>query len=48
MGKSVWRSIEYFFTGNYTADDGNNDIDAYGLGGALFPKSIPPEALLPK
>lgn len=35
MGKSVWRSIEYFFTGNYTADDGNNDIDAYGLGGVI-------------
>ncbi|MBL0462184.1 MARTX multifunctional-autoprocessing repeats-in-toxin holotoxin RtxA [Aeromonas dhakensis] len=35
MGKSVWRSIEYFFTGNYTADDGNNDIDAYGFGGVI-------------
>ncbi|MFM5112840.1 MARTX multifunctional-autoprocessing repeats-in-toxin holotoxin RtxA [Aeromonas hydrophila] len=35
MGKSVWRSIEYFFTGNYTADDGNNEIDAYGLGGVI-------------
>ncbi|MCV3274916.1 MARTX multifunctional-autoprocessing repeats-in-toxin holotoxin RtxA [Aeromonas hydrophila] len=35
MGKSVWRSIEYFFTGNYTADDGNNEIDAYGFGGVI-------------
>ncbi|RCF53149.1 MARTX multifunctional-autoprocessing repeats-in-toxin holotoxin RtxA [Aeromonas hydrophila] len=28
-------SVIYFFTGNYTADDGNNDIDAYGLGGVI-------------
>lgn len=35
MGKSVWRSIEYFFTGNYTADDGNNDINAFGFGGVI-------------
>ncbi|WP_339010108.1 MARTX multifunctional-autoprocessing repeats-in-toxin holotoxin RtxA [Aeromonas popoffii] len=35
MGQSVWRSIEYFFTGNYTADDGNNDIDAVGFGGVI-------------
>ncbi|MBT2919870.1 MARTX multifunctional-autoprocessing repeats-in-toxin holotoxin RtxA [Vibrio anguillarum] len=35
MGKPFWRSVEYFFTGNYTADDGNNEIEAIGLGGVI-------------
>ncbi|ELQ2336475.1 MARTX multifunctional-autoprocessing repeats-in-toxin holotoxin RtxA [Vibrio vulnificus] len=35
MGKAFWRSVEYFFTGNYTADDGNNKIEAIGLGGVI-------------
>ncbi|HDY7578372.1 TPA: MARTX multifunctional-autoprocessing repeats-in-toxin holotoxin RtxA [Vibrio vulnificus] len=35
MGKAFWRSVEYFFTGNYTADDGNNKIVALGFGGVI-------------
>ncbi|MBT3019076.1 MARTX multifunctional-autoprocessing repeats-in-toxin holotoxin RtxA [Vibrio anguillarum] len=35
MGKPFWRSVEYFFTGNYSADDGNNDIVAIGFGGEI-------------
>ncbi|AXN03834.1 MARTX multifunctional-autoprocessing repeats-in-toxin holotoxin RtxA [Vibrio anguillarum] len=35
MGKPFWRSVEYFFTGNYSADDGNNDIVAIGMGGKI-------------
>ncbi|WP_118985842.1 MARTX multifunctional-autoprocessing repeats-in-toxin holotoxin RtxA [Photorhabdus sp. CRCIA-P01] len=36
MGKSSSRSAEYFFTGNYFADDNNNDIDAIGFGGYIY------------
>ncbi|OCQ51963.1 RtxA repeat protein [Photorhabdus australis subsp. thailandensis] len=36
MGKSSSRSAEYFFTGNYFADDDNNDIDAIGFGGYIY------------
>ncbi|MEF2483815.1 MARTX multifunctional-autoprocessing repeats-in-toxin holotoxin RtxA [Vibrio mimicus] len=35
MGKPFWRSVEYFFTGNYSADDGNNNIVAIGFGGKI-------------
>ncbi|PHM55835.1 MARTX multifunctional-autoprocessing repeats-in-toxin holotoxin RtxA [Xenorhabdus sp. KK7.4] len=35
MGKPFWRSVEYFFTGNYTADDGDNNIVAIGFGGQI-------------
>lgn len=35
MGKPFWRSVEYFFTGNYSADDGNNNIVAIGFGGQV-------------
>lgn len=35
MGKPFWRSVEYFFTGNYSADDGNNNIVAIGPGGQI-------------
>ncbi|MEJ8675146.1 MARTX multifunctional-autoprocessing repeats-in-toxin holotoxin RtxA [Chromobacterium amazonense] len=35
MGKSVWRSVEYFFTGNYVADDDDNKINAIGFGGVI-------------
>ncbi|EHK9003119.1 MARTX multifunctional-autoprocessing repeats-in-toxin holotoxin RtxA [Vibrio vulnificus] len=35
MGKPFWRSVEYFFTGNYSADDGNNSIVAIGFGGEI-------------
>ncbi|MFO4688378.1 MARTX multifunctional-autoprocessing repeats-in-toxin holotoxin RtxA [Vibrio cholerae] len=35
MGKPFWRSVEYFFTGNYSADDGNNSIVAIGFGGKI-------------
>ncbi|EGR0264109.1 MARTX multifunctional-autoprocessing repeats-in-toxin holotoxin RtxA [Vibrio cholerae] len=35
MGKPFWRSVEYFFTGNYSADDGNNSIVAIGFGGHI-------------
>ncbi|WP_207629156.1 hypothetical protein [Photorhabdus cinerea] len=35
MGKSSNRSTEYFFTGNYFADD-DNDIDAIGFGGYIY------------
>ncbi|WP_017082575.1 MARTX multifunctional-autoprocessing repeats-in-toxin holotoxin RtxA, partial [Vibrio splendidus] len=31
MGKPFWRSVEYFFTGSYTADDGDNNIVATSL-----------------
>ncbi|EGQ9299454.1 MARTX multifunctional-autoprocessing repeats-in-toxin holotoxin RtxA [Vibrio vulnificus] len=36
MGKPFWRSVEYFFTGNYSADDGNNNIVAIGFGGEIY------------
>ncbi|MGR2947519.1 MARTX multifunctional-autoprocessing repeats-in-toxin holotoxin RtxA [Vibrio vulnificus] len=36
MGKPFWRSVEYFFTGNYSADDGNNSIVAIGFGGEIY------------
>ncbi|MBS9443676.1 MARTX multifunctional-autoprocessing repeats-in-toxin holotoxin RtxA [Photorhabdus heterorhabditis] len=36
MGKSSNRSAEYFFTGNYFADDDDNDIDAIGFGGYIY------------
>ncbi|CAM3089801.1 MARTX multifunctional-autoprocessing repeats-in-toxin holotoxin RtxA [Vibrio ordalii] len=35
MGKPFWRSVEYFFTGNYSADDRNNNIVAIGFGGEI-------------
>ncbi|PHM39494.1 RTX cytotoxin [Xenorhabdus mauleonii] len=35
MGKPFWRSVEYFFTGNYSADDGDNNIVAIGFGGKI-------------
>lgn len=35
MGKPFWRSVEYFFTGNYSADNGNNNIVAIGFGGEI-------------
>ncbi|MEH6531231.1 MAG: MARTX multifunctional-autoprocessing repeats-in-toxin holotoxin RtxA [Photobacterium frigidiphilum] len=35
MGKPFWRSVEYFFTGNYSADNGNNNIVAIGFGGKI-------------
>ena len=35
MGKPFWRSVEYFFTGNYSADEGNNTIIAIGFGGQI-------------
>ncbi|HGS5357230.1 TPA: MARTX multifunctional-autoprocessing repeats-in-toxin holotoxin RtxA [Vibrio cholerae] len=35
MGKPFWRSVEYFFTGNYSADDGNNNIVTIGFGGQI-------------
>ncbi|MCJ8349618.1 MARTX multifunctional-autoprocessing repeats-in-toxin holotoxin RtxA [Moritella sp.] len=38
MGKPFWRSVEYFFTGNYDADDGNNNIVAIGFGGEIHAK----------
>ncbi|PHM48203.1 MARTX multifunctional-autoprocessing repeats-in-toxin holotoxin RtxA [Xenorhabdus miraniensis] len=36
MGKPFWRSVEYFVTGNYFADDGDNDIVAIGFGGNIY------------
>ncbi|OTA18699.1 RTX cytotoxin [Xenorhabdus beddingii] len=36
MGKSVWRSVEFAFTGNYYADDDDNDIVAIGFGGNIY------------
>ncbi|MBS9423527.1 MARTX multifunctional-autoprocessing repeats-in-toxin holotoxin RtxA [Photorhabdus caribbeanensis] len=36
MGKSSSRSAEYFFTGNYFADDNDNDINAIGFGGYIY------------
>ncbi|CCN86051.1 putative Adenylate cyclase [Vibrio nigripulchritudo SFn27] len=36
MGKPFWRSVEYFFTGNYSADEGNNTINAIGFGGKIY------------
>ncbi|NHB63655.1 MARTX multifunctional-autoprocessing repeats-in-toxin holotoxin RtxA [Photorhabdus sp. RW14-46] len=36
MGKSSNRSAEYFFTGNYFADDNDNDIEAIGFGGYIY------------
>ncbi|MBD2780466.1 MARTX multifunctional-autoprocessing repeats-in-toxin holotoxin RtxA [Xenorhabdus szentirmaii] len=35
MGKPFWRSVEYFLTGNYSADDGDNNIVAIGFGGEI-------------
>ncbi|MEN7431169.1 MARTX multifunctional-autoprocessing repeats-in-toxin holotoxin RtxA [Chromobacterium sp. TRC.1.1.SA] len=35
MGMSVWRSVQYFFTGSYVADDGDNTITAIGFGGVI-------------
>ncbi|MDX7987768.1 MARTX multifunctional-autoprocessing repeats-in-toxin holotoxin RtxA [Xenorhabdus sp. 12] len=35
MGKPFWRSVEYFFTGNYSADDDDNNIVAIGFGGQI-------------
>lgn len=35
MGKPFWRSVEYFFTGKYSADEGNNNIVAIGFGGKI-------------
>ncbi|GLT19406.1 hypothetical protein GCM10007938_31880 [Vibrio zhanjiangensis] len=35
MGKPFWRSVEYFFSGNYSADEGNNNIVAIGFGGKI-------------
>ncbi|PQJ84991.1 MARTX multifunctional-autoprocessing repeats-in-toxin holotoxin RtxA [Aliivibrio sifiae] len=35
MGKPFWRSVEYFFTGNYSANDGNNNIVAIGFCGEI-------------
>ncbi|KER01669.1 MARTX multifunctional-autoprocessing repeats-in-toxin holotoxin RtxA [Photorhabdus temperata] len=36
MGKSLNSSTQYFFTGNYFADDNNNDINAIGFGGYIY------------
>ncbi|MEZ9654411.1 MARTX multifunctional-autoprocessing repeats-in-toxin holotoxin RtxA [Vibrio splendidus] len=36
MGKPFWRSVEYFFTGNYSGDEGNNKIAAIGFGGKIY------------
>ncbi|NHB89674.1 MARTX multifunctional-autoprocessing repeats-in-toxin holotoxin RtxA [Photorhabdus tasmaniensis] len=36
MGKSLNSSTQYFFTGNYFADDDNNDINAIGFGGYIY------------
>ncbi|BET96212.1 MARTX multifunctional-autoprocessing repeats-in-toxin holotoxin RtxA [Xenorhabdus taiwanensis] len=36
MGKSVWRSVEFAFTGNYFADDDDNNIVAIGFGGNIY------------
>ncbi|MEQ5091680.1 MARTX multifunctional-autoprocessing repeats-in-toxin holotoxin RtxA [Providencia rettgeri] len=36
MGQSFWRSAEYFFTGRYSADNGNNNIHAIGFGGKIY------------
>ncbi|ETS33656.1 RtxA repeat/Peptidase C80 family virulence surface antigen [Photorhabdus khanii NC19] len=36
MGKSLNSSTQYFFTGNYSADDNNNDINAIGFGGYIY------------
>ncbi len=36
MGKSSSRSAQYFFTGNYIADNDNNNIDAIGIGGRIY------------
>ncbi|WP_118987203.1 MARTX multifunctional-autoprocessing repeats-in-toxin holotoxin RtxA [Photorhabdus sp. CRCIA-P01] len=36
MGKSSNSSARYFFTGNYVADDNNNDINAIGFGGHIY------------
>ncbi|EKO3562959.1 MARTX multifunctional-autoprocessing repeats-in-toxin holotoxin RtxA [Vibrio fluvialis] len=35
MGRSFRRSLEYFFTGRYSADNGNNNIVAIGFGGVI-------------
>ncbi|MEQ9720354.1 MARTX multifunctional-autoprocessing repeats-in-toxin holotoxin RtxA [Yersinia alsatica] len=36
MGKNASRSAEYFFTGKYDGTEGNDDIDAIGLGGKIY------------
>lgn len=36
MGKNASRSAEYFFTGEYDGTEGNDDIDAIGLGGKIY------------
>ncbi|ERT11658.1 MARTX multifunctional-autoprocessing repeats-in-toxin holotoxin RtxA [Photorhabdus temperata] len=36
MGKSSSSSAQYFFTGNYVADNDNNNIDAIGIGGRIY------------
>ncbi|MDC9613831.1 MARTX multifunctional-autoprocessing repeats-in-toxin holotoxin RtxA [Xenorhabdus khoisanae] len=36
MGKPFWRSVEFFVTGNYYGDDGDNDINAIGIGGHIY------------
>ena len=38
MGKRVRRSVQYFFTGRYSADNGNNRINAFGFGGNIYAK----------
>lgn len=46
MGKPFWRSVEYFFTGNYSADDGNNNIVAIGFGGQIHAYGVTTTSLL--
>lgn len=46
MGKPFWRSVEYFFTGNYSADDGNNNIVAIGFGDKFMPTAVTTTSLL--
>ncbi|NHB97619.1 MARTX multifunctional-autoprocessing repeats-in-toxin holotoxin RtxA [Photorhabdus stackebrandtii] len=36
MGKSSSRGAQYFFTGDYSADDNDNDINAIGFGGYIY------------
>ncbi|MGV7963900.1 MARTX multifunctional-autoprocessing repeats-in-toxin holotoxin RtxA [Photorhabdus tasmaniensis] len=36
MGKSSSKSAQYFFTGNYSADDNDNEINAIGFGGYIY------------
>ncbi|MGP6380323.1 MARTX multifunctional-autoprocessing repeats-in-toxin holotoxin RtxA [Yersinia bercovieri] len=36
MSKATNRSTEFFFTGAYNGDNGDNDIDAIGLGGVIY------------